>query len=232
MLKLTSSTDYPALSQWVAKRGAPIYALDWLGMGRSARVPFTVKASRDDVNERVAEAESFFVDALEQWRARMGLERLTLVGHSLGGYLSVAYAERHPERVARLVLLSPAGVPHDPHGTTLPARELTESQDDARQGEGGGAEVATPGKMQQVKGEQAAQKSRESRSRKLLTYLWEEGWSPFQVVRSTMFWGPMLVSRYSTRRFSGFTEDETRDMHNYLQQITLAKGSGEYCICE
>lgn len=201
-------------------------------MGRSARVPFTVKAERDDVDGRVAQAESFFIDSLEEWRASMGLERMTLVGHSLGGYLSVAYAERHPARVARLVLLSPAGVPHDPNGTTLPSRELTETQDEARQGEGGAAEAATKGKMERVKSEQVAQKRQESRSRKLLTYLWEEGWSPFQVVRSTLFWGPMLVSRYSTRRFSGFTEEETRDMHNYLQQITLAKGSGEYCICE
>jgi hypothetical protein len=27
------------------------------------------------------------------------------------------------------------------------------------------------------------------------------------------------------------SEEDTRDMHNYIQQITLAKGSGEYCIC-
>lgn len=203
-----ASSDYPALGQWAGKRGASIYALDWLGMGRSARVPFTVRAARDDVDGRVGQAESFFVDALEQWRAHMGLETMTLVGHSLGGYLSVAYAERHPARVSRLVLLSPAGVPHDPHGTTLPAREVMESQDETRQGEGGAAEPATKGKVQRVKGEQEVQKKQESRSRKVFTYLWEEGWSPFQVVRSTLFWGPMLVSKvggfkYTTHRASG-----------------------------
>jgi hypothetical protein len=27
------------------------------------------------------------------------------------------------------------------------------------------------------------------------TYLWEEGWSPFQVVRSTGMWAPMIVAK-------------------------------------
>jgi cardiolipin-specific phospholipase len=39
------------------------------------------------------------------------------------------------------------------------------------------------------------------------------------------------IRQYSSRRFSGLTEEETRDMHDYILNITLAKGSGEYCIC-
>ena len=37
--------------------------------------------------------------------------------------------------------------------------------------------------------------------------------------------------QYSSRRFTSLTEDETRDIHDYILNITLAKGSGEYCIC-
>jgi cardiolipin-specific phospholipase len=101
-----------------------VYALDWLGMGRSARVPFTVKAKRDDVQSRVNQAESFFVDSLEVWRQKMGLEKMTLIGHSLGAYLSVAYALRHPTHVSKLILLSPVGVPRDPDlETTKPSSD-------------------------------------------------------------------------------------------------------------
>ncbi len=38
---------------------------------------------------------------------------MILAGHSFGGYMSVAYCERYPERVERLLLLSPVGVPDE-----------------------------------------------------------------------------------------------------------------------
>ncbi|EDR14734.1 uncharacterized protein LACBIDRAFT_305719 [Laccaria bicolor S238N-H82] len=231
--------NFAPLAQWAGRRGSAVYALDWLGMGRSARVPFTVKAKRDDVSARVHEAESFFIDSLEEWRAKMGLDSMTLIGHSLGAYLSVVYALRHPERVNKLILLSPAGVPRGPNFTE-PSRELTDhgdGQEDenasatpTRPRELSSVERASRRRISHIRDEQKENKKQESRTRRLFTYLWEEGWSPFQVVRSTLFWGPMLIGKYSSRRFSGLTDEDTRDMHDYIMNITLAKGSGEYCI--
>lgn len=224
--------NLPALASWAGRRGGSVYAIDWLGMGRSARVPFSIRARRDDIPGRVHEAESFFVESLEEWRTKMGLEKMTLIGHSLGAYFSVAYALRYPDRVSRLVLLSPAGVPHGPN-YTQPSRELTDEGAGAPAADGKTSqpvETATKKHVDEIRQEQKENKRQESRTRRLFTYLWEEGWSPFQVVRATMFWGPMLIGKYSTRRFSGLSEEETRDMHDYIMNITLAKGSGEYCI--
>ncbi|KAF8897326.1 alpha beta-hydrolase [Infundibulicybe gibba] len=219
--------NFPTLAQWAGRYGSSVYALDWLGMGRSARVPFTIKARRDDVPGRVKEAESFFVESLEEWRTKMGLDKMTLVGHSLGAYFSVVYALKYPDRVNKLVLLSPAGVPRGPN-TTVPSRELTDAPETSSTTPI--AEPATKDKIEELRNEQQDAKRRESKSRRLFTYLWEEGWSPFQLVRSTMFWGPMLIGKYSSRRFTGLTEEDTRDMHDYIMNITLAKGSSEYCI--
>lgn len=36
--------------------------------------------------------------ALEEWRERVGLEEMLLLGHNLGGYLSAAYALKYPHR--------------------------------------------------------------------------------------------------------------------------------------
>lgn len=177
-----------------------MYALDWLGMGRSARVPFSIKAKKDDIPARVHEAESFFIDSLEQWRAKVGLEKMTLIGHSLGAYFSVAYALKYPTRVGKLVLLSPAGVPRAPN-LTVPSRELTDDSETRSLG-AGTAEPVSTGKLSRIRSNQESAKKRESRTRRLFTYLWEEGWSPFQVVRASLFWGPWLIGKVSTVRIA------------------------------
>jgi len=166
-------------------------------MGRSARVPFSIRARREDIPGRVHEAETFFVQSLEEWRTKMGLDKMTLIGHSLGAYFSVVYALQYPDRVNRLILLSPAGVTRGPN-LSQPSRELTDGgagapiagRKPSQQGE-----PATKKHVDEIRDEQKEIKRQESRSRRLLTYLWEEGWSPFQVVRATMFWGPMLIGK-------------------------------------
>jgi proline iminopeptidase len=45
---------------------------------------------------------------LEALRDRWAMDRLTLVGYSWGGLLAMLYALAHPERVAKLALVSPA----------------------------------------------------------------------------------------------------------------------------
>ncbi|TFY73007.1 hypothetical protein EWM64_g11005, partial [Hericium alpestre] len=84
--------------------------------------------------------------------------------------------------------------------------------------------------VEDLREEQEEKKRKLTRTQRLFTYLWEEGWSPFQVARSAVFWGPMLVGKYSSRRFSALGEEQCREMHEYLTNISLAKGSGEYCI--
>jgi pimeloyl-ACP methyl ester carboxylesterase len=55
------------------------------------------------------------VDDVEALRAHLGLERMDVLGHSAGANLALRYTERHPGRVARLVLAAPSlfavGVP-------------------------------------------------------------------------------------------------------------------------
>jgi pimeloyl-ACP methyl ester carboxylesterase len=45
---------------------------------------------------------------LEALRQNLGLERLDLFGHSAGANIVLRYAEYHPERVSRLVLVTPS----------------------------------------------------------------------------------------------------------------------------
>ena len=94
------------LTHYFKKSG--VYSVDLLGYGLSSRPDFSQL-----VDDSVETAEDFFVESLEQWRRAQNLPKMILAGHSLGGYLSVAYTERYPEHVERLVLLSPVGVPDE-----------------------------------------------------------------------------------------------------------------------
>ncbi len=81
-----------------------VYMLDLIGFGASrARHPFAL-----------AEAAGY----LRQWMDQVGLERVSLVGHSMGGLIAAELAADAPERVDRLVLVDPAALPLDAHFLT------------------------------------------------------------------------------------------------------------------
>lgn len=86
-----------------------VYSLDWLGWGLSSRPDFGNLQKKKSVES----VEDWFVESLEAWRKENGVEKMVLLGHSMGGYMSVAYCERYPQHVAKLLLLSPVGVPDE-----------------------------------------------------------------------------------------------------------------------
>ena len=82
-----------------------VYAFDVLGFGRS---------SRPQLSSDPEEAEEQFVDSIEQWREKIGLDKFVLLGHSLGGYLASSYTIKYPARVKHLILADPWGFPVKP----------------------------------------------------------------------------------------------------------------------
>ncbi|CAG9324077.1 unnamed protein product [Blepharisma stoltei] len=79
-----------------------IYCLDLIGMGRSSRPVFKANG--------YSECESFFIIPIEICREYLGIEKMILAGHSFGGYIAGCYAEAYPQRVEKLIMISPAGI--------------------------------------------------------------------------------------------------------------------------
>lgn len=79
-----------------------VYAVEWKGIGRSDRPKWHPKT--DD------EMDDFFVESLEDWRRELQLDRFILCGHSMGAMYSTYFAEKYPQRIEHLILISPAGV--------------------------------------------------------------------------------------------------------------------------
>ncbi|HEX6354820.1 alpha/beta hydrolase [Actinophytocola sp.] len=84
-------------SAYLGDLAASSVRLDLRGTGESA-VPADPATYRCDRQ----------VDDVEALRVHLGLDQIDLLGHSAGASLAILYATRYPERVRRLVLLSPS----------------------------------------------------------------------------------------------------------------------------
>ncbi|KAF2837308.1 alpha/beta-hydrolase [Patellaria atrata CBS 101060] len=188
--------------------GWKLYALDLLGMGRSSRPPFRIHAK--DHQGKITEAENWFVDALEDWRVQKNIDKFTLLGHSLGGYLAVAYALKYPGHLNKLILASPVGIPEDPYAVSA---EMPDPEDSTMANE-----RAKDGKPPRKP------------LPKWLTYLWDANISPFSLVRWSGPLGPRLVSGWTSRRFAHLPPEEAQALHDYSYSLFRQRGSGEYAL--
>uniref|UniRef100_A0A4W3J4E5 1-acylglycerol-3-phosphate O-acyltransferase ABHD5 n=1 Tax=Callorhinchus milii TaxID=7868 RepID=A0A4W3J4E5_CALMI len=64
-----------------------VYAFDLVGFGQSSRPQFSNDSEL---------AEKQFVQSIEEWRAKMGVEKMILLGHNFGGYLAASYTINYP----------------------------------------------------------------------------------------------------------------------------------------
>ena len=88
---------------WAANIGAlsakyHVVAIDQIGFGHSDKPLLEYKIAT-------------FVDFLQGFMLSQKLSKATLVGNSLGGWIAIDFAARHPEMVDKMVLVDSAGLP-------------------------------------------------------------------------------------------------------------------------
>jgi pimeloyl-ACP methyl ester carboxylesterase len=92
-----SATDWDTLAPELAMAGYTAYTVDLIGHGDSAKP--------DDPQ---AYNYKTLYDALEDWIESLHLrQRPVMVGHSLGGYMTLRYAYYYPDGARGLVLMNP-----------------------------------------------------------------------------------------------------------------------------
>lgn len=85
-----------------------VHSIDLLGMGCSGKPDI----SWEKLNE--FQAVDIMVKSIEQWRAKIGIEKINFVGHSLGSLFSLAYAKQYPQRVGSIIGMSTPCVAPEP----------------------------------------------------------------------------------------------------------------------
>ncbi len=93
----------------------PVVAPDLPGFGRTPLLP----------GERISVGG--YAKFVLQLADSLGWDRFTLHGNSMGGLIATMLAARHPERVRRLVLVSPALPPRSPVGFLMPSRTTVDA---------------------------------------------------------------------------------------------------------
>jgi pimeloyl-ACP methyl ester carboxylesterase len=84
------------------------FALAWAQRFK-VYVPFHPGFGESDVDEAVDSVHDYVLHYLDLFDA-LGLDRLRLAGHSLGGWIAATFAVEHAHRLERLALLSPVGL--------------------------------------------------------------------------------------------------------------------------
>ena len=104
-----SAAGWVEVMQGLSENG-PVVAVDLPGFGRTPVThddPLTVQG---------------YLQLVLDLADTLGWDRFTLHGNSMGGLIGIMLAADHPDRVERLVLVSPALPPRTPLGFLVPAR--------------------------------------------------------------------------------------------------------------
>lgn len=91
------SSDYLRATLVPMLGGFRVATYDPRNVGRSERIE---GADAQDIEHLIAD--------LDRVRSDVGFDRFVLAGHSHGGFISMAYAVRHPQRLRGLILLNTA----------------------------------------------------------------------------------------------------------------------------
>lgn len=169
-----------------------LYFVDMRGMGCSGRPEFTARSHE--------EAEKYILEGIERWREKMGLERVVMCGHSLGGYMATRYAKHYPSRVSSLLLISPAGMWPKPSDFDLRVQNLIKDYGFIRKF-----------------------------IFKKVSAIWTPGKSPMELMRYCGPLSVLLLNTYVSL-YPSLTKEEKRDVRKYLFQIVMKPGTGEYAM--
>lgn len=228
--------------------GIRLHLIDLPGFGNSSRQKFPdhlLSDKPDKIQEQIAqviEAESWFIDKIEEWRLKKELSHFKILAHSMGAYLSACYLMKynHAGVVDQIMLVSPMGTESSEvsliNDKQYQYNHHTEKSNDAFR------EVTDVISDDSDLWEKLGKPKFPSNF--LLESLWKHHTSPFQILQSL---GPLyskLLSYWSFRRFVNLQSNEDEllgargsskelllKLHNYSYSVfNQYQGSGELAI--
>ena len=105
---LENATMWKNIIPELSKRNR-IITIDLLGHGKTACLGYV-------------HSMKLFAETIEAVLKHLRIRKCILVGHSLGGYVALAFAEKHPQKIKGLCLMNSTSIEDDEQRKTLRAR--------------------------------------------------------------------------------------------------------------
>ena len=71
----------------------------------------------------------YFVESIEKWRSIKQIDKMNVVAHSFSSYVMAKYALFYPDKIAKLVFLSPFGGEKPPEDPNKYLQDKTQESD-------------------------------------------------------------------------------------------------------
>lgn len=91
-----------------------VYAIDLPGFGLSSRFNFSTFSS---------EIDDQYSTFIYEWLEKMAIEKVIIIGHSFGGYISVVFTLKYSQKIEHLILIDPWGF----QSPIVPTRNINKS---------------------------------------------------------------------------------------------------------
>lgn len=166
------------------------------------------------------------IEDLDKVRKELGLERMTLIGHSMGTFLAMSYLEKYPQRVKDLILLG-----------ALPARTPVNDSDKALAAEQKKAtkEFFDRPEIEVELKKQGLDKNDEDKTAKEITHSWRirfAGVNLYHVERWPMMKGGRVFYNSKAGQAAGKTTPEswdfTKPFGDHPYPISIILGDHDY----
>lgn len=109
-----SLVNWKSVIPLLIKSGYIVYAIDILGWGLSSRPQnfsnWELLSKLLGKTKNVNDVCDLWVNSIEEWRKKLEIDKIHIVGHSLGGWIAGEYSLHYPNNIAKVSLVCSVGV--------------------------------------------------------------------------------------------------------------------------
>lgn len=210
-----------------------IHGIDMIGFGFSSKVGNKIKESirfnkelniqidkknkdiiikKDEIIKyikrdfkKIKRIEEIYIESLEEWRINNKIEKFDLICHSFGGFIGINYMIKYPNRINKVINISPGGIERSPFSINNPKYQDLINNKEINKGL---IKIPIPKYNKNIESYGFLNK-RYFKTKLIFKLIWEFKISIFKIIRLIGPIGPLILNKLQINKFlrSGEIQD-------------------------